>query len=340
MILAVNKVFLMATYRGYTDTNSLNHFFIVFLIYCAMFIHGQHQRRYRLHAIAVSVCILLLFIRTWNGWYIFPIIMMVSLVMYSAYKGSWQILYASAFLLIFLPYRKLLPFLGNGFRITHEMARPHYDPFVLILLAALFLFILAQCRGEMKQFILLSWFSIFLIASMLALRHVQYFIPPMAVALAVLASKIRKYQVLFIILCSVFMLSLFSLEIMRSQHLPHMDDTVLEAMEWIRDNTPEDVKIMSWWDYGHIYAAYSGREVLYRGHEPRGESLRKLSSFLLSPDSKMQDRHIFIANSADLRKQEVLEKYSGMNLTEDSTIMRVLREGRCFNGTKKICLWG
>ena len=337
IILAVNKIFFMATYRGYTDTNSLNHFFIVSVIYCVM-IGYKHRSAW-----AIAACALLLFMLTWNGWIFLLIILAIAMSMYSIDNRRWLNLGILACFLLILPYRKVLsylPYLGSGFRITHEMAGPCYHPFILVILAALFFFLLSQCRGDVKHYILLSWFSVFLIASMFALRHTQHLIPPLAITLAILADKIRKYQVLFILLCSVMMLFLFSLEIMHSQHLPHMDDTVLEAMEWIKANTSEDIKIMSWWDYGHIYSAYSGREVMYRGHEPRGQVLEELAAFLLSPDSSLPDDTIFIANSADLEKREILEYYSSMNLTMDSTIMRVLREGRCFEGTKRICLWG
>jgi len=35
-----------------------------------------------------------------------------------------------------------------------------------------------------------------------------------------------------------------------------------QAYEWLRTNTPEDAKIMSWWDYGYQLAAMANRTVL------------------------------------------------------------------------------
>lgn len=39
-------------------------------------------------------------------------------------------------------------------------------------------------------------------------------------------------------------------------------DDYREAYYWLRQNTPEDAKIMSWWDYGYQIAGFSNRTVL------------------------------------------------------------------------------
>jgi dolichyl-diphosphooligosaccharide--protein glycosyltransferase len=39
-------------------------------------------------------------------------------------------------------------------------------------------------------------------------------------------------------------------------------DDYREAYYWLRQNTPEDAKIMSWWDYGYQITGFSNRTVL------------------------------------------------------------------------------
>ena len=39
-----------------------------------------------------------------------------------------------------------------------------------------------------------------------------------------------------------------------------LPDHTIPGLDWIKQNTPEDSKIMCWWDYGHAIRAYSERE--------------------------------------------------------------------------------
>lgn len=39
-----------------------------------------------------------------------------------------------------------------------------------------------------------------------------------------------------------------------------LPDSMRPGMEWLKENTPEDAVIMSWWDYGHAIRAYAERE--------------------------------------------------------------------------------
>ncbi|MBU0456642.1 MAG: hypothetical protein ABH824_05575 [Nanoarchaeota archaeon] len=39
-----------------------------------------------------------------------------------------------------------------------------------------------------------------------------------------------------------------------------LPDEMRPALDWLKENTPTDAVIMSWWDYGHAIRAYSERE--------------------------------------------------------------------------------
>ena len=43
-------------------------------------------------------------------------------------------------------------------------------------------------------------------------------------------------------------------------------DDYREAYWWLRDNTPEDSRVMAWWDYG--YQVRSGRALPFRRFRP------------------------------------------------------------------------
>jgi dolichyl-diphosphooligosaccharide--protein glycosyltransferase len=42
----------------------------------------------------------------------------------------------------------------------------------------------------------------------------------------------------------------------------HIIDDYREAYQWLRQNTPEDAKVMSWWDYGYQIGGMADRPTL------------------------------------------------------------------------------
>lgn len=54
---------------------------------------------------------------------------------------------------------------------------------------------------------------------------------------------------------------------------PGTDDSMVSSLNWIKDNTPSNTVITSWWDYGHLFAAIADRPVTFDGatqNSPRG----------------------------------------------------------------------
>ena len=43
---------------------------------------------------------------------------------------------------------------------------------------------------------------------------------------------------------------------------PKLIDDYRDAFKWLRDNTPEDATVLSWWDYGYQISAFSNRTVI------------------------------------------------------------------------------
>ncbi len=41
-----------------------------------------------------------------------------------------------------------------------------------------------------------------------------------------------------------------------------MSDEPMQAYYWLRQNTPEESKVMSWWDYGYQITAMANRTIL------------------------------------------------------------------------------
>merc|ERR1711871_1542629 len=73
-------------------------------------------------------------------------------------------------------------------------------------------------------------------------------------------------------------------------------DDFREAYWWIRDNTPEDARIMSWWDYGYQIAQISNRTTLADGNTWNHEHIALLGKILVSNVTKS---HSIVRHLAD-----------------------------------------
>jgi dolichyl-diphosphooligosaccharide--protein glycosyltransferase len=58
----------------------------------------------------------------------------------------------------------------------------------------------------------------------------------------------------------------------------------VEAYHWLRDNTPEDARVMAWWDYGYQIAGVANRTTLADGNTWNHEHIALLGKCLVSPE--------------------------------------------------------
>jgi len=63
-------------------------------------------------------------------------------------------------------------------------------------------------------------------------------------------------------------------------------DDYREAYWWIRDNTPEDSRIMAWWDYGYQITAIANRTTIADGNTWNHEHIALLGRVLTSPEKE------------------------------------------------------
>jgi dolichyl-diphosphooligosaccharide--protein glycosyltransferase len=65
-----------------------------------------------------------------------------------------------------------------------------------------------------------------------------------------------------------------------------MVDDYRDAYLWLKDNTPEDARIMAWWDYGYQIAGISNRTTLADGNTWNHEHIALLGYILTSPEKE------------------------------------------------------
>jgi len=69
-----------------------------------------------------------------------------------------------------------------------------------------------------------------------------------------------------------------------------MLDDFRESYWWLRDNTPEDARVMAWWDYGYQIAGMANRTSIADGNTWNHEHIALLGKCLVSPE--LEGHHI------------------------------------------------
>lgn len=63
-------------------------------------------------------------------------------------------------------------------------------------------------------------------------------------------------------------------------------DDFREAYYWLRQNTPEDAKVMSWWDYGYQITAMANRTILVDNNTWNNTHISRVGQAMSSPEDK------------------------------------------------------
>jgi len=66
-------------------------------------------------------------------------------------------------------------------------------------------------------------------------------------------------------------------------------DDFREAYWWLRENTPEDAKIMSWWDYGYQITAMANRTVIVDNNTWNNTHISRVGQAMASTEDKAYD---------------------------------------------------
>jgi dolichyl-diphosphooligosaccharide--protein glycosyltransferase len=106
------------------------------------------------------------------------------------------------------------------------------------------------------------------------------------VALTVLVLFSSSYQNYCITLCrSLSNPTIVELRHNQAGRLVKVDD-YREAYWWLRDNTPEDSRVLAWWDYGYQITSISNRTTIADGNTWNHEHIALLGRVLTSPEEE------------------------------------------------------
>ncbi|MGM5479828.1 MAG: STT3 domain-containing protein [Nanobdellota archaeon] len=131
-------------------------------------------------------------------------------------------------------------------------------------------------------FILIAWFVITMFAATRGVRFNLLLVPAFTVAFGVFAGTLYKWigrwaekekeintmavKVISIIILALLFIQPISAAHTQSQHeIPSMNDAWWNTLTKIKEETPQDSIINSWWDFGHQFITVADRRVTFDG---------------------------------------------------------------------------
>ena len=136
-----------------------------------------------------------------------------------------------------------------------------------------------------KLVFVLIWFTIMVIAARSAIRLLYIFAPITAIIFAYLAYKIHEWSsskikenyikyiiiIIIIIILTIMFVNFYKTSTQQSKYSGTVYNQQWQiAMNWVRENTPEDSVFAHWWDYGYLVQTGANRATLSDGGNARG----------------------------------------------------------------------
>ncbi|MFW5865575.1 MAG: STT3 domain-containing protein [Nanoarchaeota archaeon] len=131
-------------------------------------------------------------------------------------------------------------------------------------------------------FILIAWFAITMFASTRGIRFNLLLVPAFSVAVGVFAGTIYKWAgqlaakekeinavaakvIVIVLMGALFIQPIGAAHTQALHEVPSMNDAWWETLTKIKEETPEDSIINSWWDFGHQFITVADRRVTFDG---------------------------------------------------------------------------
>lgn len=122
----------------------------------------------------------------------------------------------------------------------------------------------------------------------LALQWKAVIIAGMVFLVGFFAVKIKwKHALPIILLAMLLSVEAESCWLIMWNQTPLITDTVVNAMQWVQDNTPKDAVLADFWSLGYIYQYYGRRRTVADGGTYNGEYFYWLGTMITTDDLKL-----------------------------------------------------
>jgi asparagine N-glycosylation enzyme membrane subunit Stt3 len=235
-----------------------------------------------------------LYAKVWAGSILFAPIVMAFFVFPIVNKWLGAVL-TSIPLLLLLVSIALHPGLSlQTWRTTAE-TQPFYTglfPTLHVLLAAGLLF---MKQGGKFRWPLFTWTLLLILATILMRRFEYYLIVPLVILLGGFVSEVSlKRFARPAVIGFLFVTSVTGYILYPKPDVPPV--SWHSALDWVKDTTPQDSLIVSWWDYGY-WIDYLGQRKAYIDPGQDNNKVKAVAKWLLEgqvPDGLGQDVYLII----------------------------------------------
>jgi hypothetical protein len=167
--------------------------------------------------------------------------------------------------------------------------------------------------------IMAFWFISMFLACLKGVRFSMYLTLPLGVSLAWVSSELYKYyknknnKLMVALIC--VLLVIFGVKIINGADKearsirPFMDDGWHKALINIKERTPENAIINSWWDYGDWFKAVANRRVIFDGQSQNAPQSYWMAYCLMAGNEKEIIGILRMLNNGGNSAFEVINKY-------------------------------
>lgn len=292
LIFSFHPFFITWNYGGLADTNAINLFLSLLFMYCILKAYTKNF----IWLIPALITIIMFFF-TWGG--AFYILIILSLIALTVKRT--KLLIPSTILLIILLINyggtileRLFP---SKVTIT-ELQQVNFSEllagsggvvmFSIMCVGVLIHAYLVWKKHSWKSTSLLVWFVPLIIAGIFSRRFLFYAAPPTALLLGTVWDRARqKLQkkipplVTILGLCLIIPLLLSASIVFLQHQTPFAHDAFVNTAQAIKQTTPKNTIITSWWDRGYLYQYYADRPTLVDPGTTHHQRIYTLASFFL-----------------------------------------------------------
>jgi dolichyl-diphosphooligosaccharide--protein glycosyltransferase len=167
--------------------------------------------------------------------------------------------------------------------------------------------------------ILAIWFVSMVFASTRGIRFVVFILIPLGISLGWLINEVYEYfrskrQVFPVVLILAAVIALSGIFINRGYRAagsiyPLMDDIWYQLLNLIKEKTPDDAILNSWWDYGDWFKVVARRRVIFDGQSQDSPQAYWMAKALLSSNENESVAILRMLNNGGNRAFEVIDKH-------------------------------
>lgn len=263
------------------------HAFEVFLstgaILCAVRFVKQPRSLKSLLNLTLLALLFYLYNRTWPSGSLIILPVLASFAFYKNWK--YGILFLTLAAALFIPATYMILKSNLLTMATTAEAQSGFTGLfssVHIIIASL---LLIPKLGDKFRWPLFSWTLVFTLATIIMRRFDYYLIVPLSILLGGWLVTLKQSAARIAIAGIVFIGCLPGYVLYQKPMVP--SPAWHEALNWVRENTPEDAVILSWWDYGYWINYISGR-VAYVTPSQEAARIKMVAKWLLNspPDER------------------------------------------------------